>query len=273
MSRFDDHVRVGGVSISMRVAAAWIHQYTDPRHIGSTTPYAFPAYDRYQAVDRAPLSLSDADLLAPVLLNVAPSLRAYYALQRVRPRLEAALAHPLLEQPLAGLSEGEIDEVVGPLYSVLDDPAARPWGVGGTTLSKILHRKRPEPLVLHDQWVRACYVGEGRPVPATRRRTWGDYMTLVSTAIWQDLRTQASIFEQLSQEVRGELSHVRLLDILAWRSRGASPPEQGDVGDEEWEVRCGRRPRARAGSRPGSDPGRAAQHVRTSVGRIRARLG
>lgn len=106
MSRFDDHVRVGGVSISMRVAAAWIHQYTDPRHIGSTTPYAFPAYDRYRAVDRAPLSLSDADLLAPVLLNVAPSLRAYYALQRVRPRLEAALAHPLLEQPLAGLSEG-----------------------------------------------------------------------------------------------------------------------------------------------------------------------
>ncbi len=233
MSRSDDHVRVGGVSISMRLATAWIHQYTDPRHIGSAAPYAFPAYDRYQAVEREPLGLSDADLLAPVLLNVTPSIRAFYALQRVRPRLEAALAHPLLAQPLAGLSEGEIGEVVRPFYSVLDDPTERPWGVGGTTLSKILHRKRPEHLVLHDQWVRACYVGEGRPVPAAWRRTWSDYMTLVTTAIWQDLRTQASIFDQLSREVRGELSHVRLLDILAWRSRGASPAEQGDVGESE----------------------------------------
>jgi len=58
-----------------------------------------------------------------------------------------------------------------PLYAVLDGLAAKPWGVEGTTLSKVLHRKRPQSLVLHDRWVRACYVGGDGPVPRAQERS------------------------------------------------------------------------------------------------------
>jgi hypothetical protein len=41
----------------------------------SAEPYAFPAYDRYNAPQNDPARVSDADLLAPALLNVQSSQR------------------------------------------------------------------------------------------------------------------------------------------------------------------------------------------------------
>lgn len=55
-------------------------------------PYAYPAYDTFNADDNEPHRISDADLLAPLLLNVKVSLRSFYALQRARGGLERALA-------------------------------------------------------------------------------------------------------------------------------------------------------------------------------------
>jgi hypothetical protein len=92
-------------------------------------------------------------------------------------------------------------------------------------LSKILHRKAPQSLVLHDRWVWACYVGDSGPVPRARDRSWADYMTAVTTAIGEDIRTQSHAFAQLDAATgaRGQLSYVRLLDILAWKSQGRTP--------------------------------------------------
>lgn len=227
-----DHVRIGRVEIPLEVASAWVHDYTDAAHnVVSQRPYAFPAYDRYDGGTTEPDRLTDGDLLAPGLLNVPVKIRSFYGLQRVRGRLEDALRHPALERPLADMADPEeLAWAVRALYEVLDDPATRPWGVGATTLSKVLHRKRPHSVVLHDRWVRACYVGDDAPVPSAKDRSWADYMGLITDAVRNDIASQREAFRVLEAAAgeQGELSHVRLLDILAWNSKGDAPAHGPD---------------------------------------------
>jgi hypothetical protein len=224
-------VRVGQVEVPLGTATGWVREYTDvQRNKTSVDPYAYPAYDCFDGGTEDSDRLTDADLLAPVLLNVGVKIRSYYGLQRIRGRLEDALRHAELAQPLSEIDENRIENLIGPLYAVLDDPADKPWNVRGTTLSKILHRKRPNSLVLHDRWVRACYVGDGGPVPRARDRSWADYMVEITRAICTDIQAQAAAFEALDQATGspGRLTHVRLLDILAWKSRGDAPVEAPD---------------------------------------------
>jgi hypothetical protein len=218
-------VRVGRVVIPFATARQWVSEYTDQANTLANDPYAYPAYDCYDGERNDPEVLTDADLLAPVLLNVNVRIRSYYALQRVRPILEGALKNGDLASPLAEIQSEKVVAAVKPLYSVLDDPAEKPWGVSGTTLSKIFHRKRPESVVLHDRWVRSCYVGHGGPVPFAGSRSWSDYMAAVTMAIRDDIRSQRPAFEALDEATtcHGKLSHVRLLDVLAWRSQGKAP--------------------------------------------------
>lgn len=228
-------LRVGAVSIAFTTAQEWVRTYTT-RDTTGAQPYAYPAYDLYQPDDNPPDRLTDADLLAPGLLNVPVKIRSFYGLQRIRPELEKALAHPGLDTPLTEADPDTIADTVGPLYEVLDDPDTKPWGVEGTTLSKILHRKRPRTLVLHDKWVRACYVGTTgeHPVPQVQQRSWAEYMTLITGAIAEDLRTQTATFAALDAltPVPGELSDVRLLDILAWTSQGRPVTETNGVDSD-----------------------------------------
>jgi hypothetical protein len=219
-----DVVQVGAVAIPLDLAIDWLRMYTSSGQ-SAASPYAYPAYDQYECGNNDPLRLRDADLLAPVLLNVAPKIRSYYGLQRVRPHLERCLAVKDLAQPLAELDDNQISAAVGTLYSVLDDPNLAPPGVRGTTLSKIVHRKRPQALVLHDKWIRRCYVGGGGPVPLTAKRTWADYMVQVTNAIRDDIRYQPDQFAALASGTPrpGELTPVRILDIIAWTSRGRQP--------------------------------------------------
>jgi hypothetical protein len=129
-----DHVRVGGVYVPLDQALVWARDYLT----GDGT-WAYPAYDAYEAF-HDPDVITDADLLAPVLLNVNRiTLRAYYSLQKVRDRLQRTLQQiPMRERLEAdGIDLGRIGE----LFAVLDSPGAP--DVGGTILAKILHRKRP----------------------------------------------------------------------------------------------------------------------------------
>ncbi len=230
-----DLISVGQVQVLLATAEDWVRDYTNvDRNRTGSAPYAYPAYDRYAEETNDPLLLTDGDLLAPVLLNVRLSIRSFYALQHSRPELHKALANPDLARPLAEIEDPErIAAMVKPLYAVLDDPAAKPWGVEGTTLSKVLHRKRPQSLILHDRWVRACYVGGHGPVPRAQERSWADYMTAVTQAIGDDLRTQAAKYNQLAKATgkSGELSHVRLLDVLAWKSQGHTPADAVEVSE------------------------------------------
>ena len=99
-----------------------------------------------------------------------------------------------------------------------------------TTLSKVLHRKRPNSIVLHDKWVNACYVGTDGPVARTKNRSWAEYMVAITLAIGHDIRTQQDKFKMLDQAASspGELTQVRLLDIVAWRSKGANASQATD---------------------------------------------
>jgi hypothetical protein len=221
-----EQVTIGQVSIPVAVARDWVACYTDPENTDGPRPYAYPAYDEYNTDSNDPLRITDADLLAPTLLNVAPTVRAFYGLQRVRPLLEQALANPDLAHPLGDLDDPErIAAMVKPLYAVLDDPATKPPKVRATLLSKVLHRKRPQSIVLHDKWVKSCYLGPDGPIRLDPNRSWADYMAAVTLAIWTDLRRQRELFAQLDAATShpGTLSHVRLLDILAWTSRGIAP--------------------------------------------------
>lgn len=227
-ARSTDHIAVGNVVVPLEQAQAWVRNYTNPANISAKNPYAYPAYDTYEQDRDDAGSLSDADLLAPALLNVPIKIRSYYELQRIRPQLEVALSNINPELALVDIDDPErVAAMVKPLYVVLDDPY-KPWRVNATTLSKVLHRKRPHTLVLHDRWVRACYVGPTGPVPLAEDRSWADYMAAITVAIGNDIRTQKAAFKSLDDAAGspGVLSHVRLLDIVAWTSRGKSAGEE-----------------------------------------------
>ena len=112
--------------------------------------------------------------------------------------------------------------LVKPFYEILDNEADRPYGLRLTTLSKILHRKRPEFLVLYDKWVKACFLGENGPVTVVKNRATSDYMVAISLAIRDNLASQIELFDEIQAVIPSAagVSHVRLLDILAWSSRG-----------------------------------------------------
>lgn len=221
----DDAIRIGRFTVDFERAKRWIKGYTNAEsNKGSDDPYAYPAYDEYDRDSNNPSLLTDGDLLAPILLNVRFSIRSYYGLQKIRHRLEAVLADDDLAKDLADLPQAKVSEAVSGIYGLLDhegdDEDLAPWGVRATTLSKIVHRKRPTSLALHDRWVSACYLGS-EAVPPKRKgktRSSAEYMELVTLAIAEDLHSQREIFERLQEEslASPRLTDLRLLDILAW---------------------------------------------------------
>jgi hypothetical protein len=216
-------LRVGGLTVPYDEASAWVTAYLDaPENRRSKKPYAYPAYDLYNSDEVHPDRITDADLLAPALLNVTVSIRAFYGLQAIRDDLEQAL--PPVDTPaLEEVSVSQVSELVKPVYAILDDPTKRPHKVLATTLSKIVHRKRPAFLVLHDTWVKTCYLRvPGAPVPVVDERSWSDYMAAISIAIRDDLCTQQDTWTALGNAANRDdnppVSLVRLLDIVAWHA-------------------------------------------------------
>lgn len=218
-------ISIGQVSIPFDDALQWIREYTDPVRSTSKNPFAYPAYDALDTGSDVN-HLNDGDLLACTLLNVRLSASAFYRFQSMRSDLQAGLASHH-DAPLVDLDSAEITAKVRALYDVLDADRAEHGtrGQSGTTLSKILHRKHPESLPLHDKWVRQCYLGT-EAVPRVRTRSWADYMVLVTVGMKDDLLRHRSEFHALRNAVQGpsHLTDLRLLDILAWTSKGASRP-------------------------------------------------
>jgi hypothetical protein len=174
--------------------------------------------------------LNDGDLLAPALLNAAPTVRAFYSLQRVRPDLIKALAEIPIDLTLTDAVTAEtMPALLGDLVAVLDGPE-RPAGVRLTTLLKVLHRKRPTFIPLYDQFVGNCYVGEGEqfpvhPVPAGQTRSWREYAVAVALAMGHDLTSQPEPFARL-HELAPQVSTLRLLDVVAWKTGRSAPPAE-----------------------------------------------
>ncbi|SCX56514.1 hypothetical protein SAMN03159343_3436 [Klenkia marina] len=221
-ARTATELRVGDKTVDLAKAEVWVSKYTDAEaNRRAKAAYAFPAYDKYMA-DADPDHLVDADLLAPALLNVGLSIRSFYGLQNITDQLEEHLRAIPVDLCLQNAGPDTIRELVGPLYVLLDSPRDRPWGVRETTLSKVLHRKRPHFLVLHDKQVQNCYRGMLH-IP-TKGRSSADYMIELSSAVARDLRDQSSAWDRLELAVgeEGPISRVRLIDIIAWRVGGRS---------------------------------------------------
>jgi len=138
-----DLIRVGGALIERERAIDWAHEY-----LTGSAAWAYPAYDAYQ-VRSDQDSIEDADLLAPMLLDVNRlTLKAYYGLQEQRDRLQEWLAAIPRDAELISAEDDDL-EPIRMLFGVLDDPGIP--DVRGPILAKILHRKRPGFIPLYDE--------------------------------------------------------------------------------------------------------------------------
>ncbi|MDP9164698.1 MAG: DUF6308 family protein, partial [Actinomycetota bacterium] len=147
-----DQMRIGGVSVNRAQALAYATRY-----LTEGKGWGYPAYDAYDSA-RAQGPLNDADLLAPVLLNIgrAYSIPLYEGLKAAVPRLQAILDRIPLTARLATADDAEL-ATIGEAFGCLDGDGIH--GARGTVLAKILHRKRPSFIPLYDRQVHAVYVG------------------------------------------------------------------------------------------------------------------
>jgi hypothetical protein len=207
---------VGNRTVPLETANEWVAQYTDPERVNPHKPYGYPWYDTYNTGNSN--LLVQGDLLAPVLLNVRPSIAAFASLDRMRPSLNKVL------KPIGSTdSMLDIDDIgaIGRLYMPLDE-TPRPFGVKATTLAKVLHRKRPNFVPLFDGAVRACYfdshLEEGARLSAVRAESWADYMTRIAAAIKADILASRSDWESIQNSNLGPhpISLLRAFDIVAW---------------------------------------------------------
>ena len=137
-------------------------------------------------------------------------------MQRQRNRIEDVLRRIPLHVDLLDATHEHLD-LIGALYAVLDDTKIR--GVRGTTLSKVLHRKRPMLIPLYDSHVFAVYCGDGaHPVPHARKQTWREFMTLLAGAMQADLARAPLAWDTIRASAPdGDMTRLRALDVLAWK--------------------------------------------------------
>lgn len=211
-------IRVGGRETSVDRAEKWVTSYFDGEaNRVSKEPFAYPTYDEL-ATGSGPDQLNDGDLLAPTLLNAAPKIAAFFALQSVRSRLEDGLRQiPVTLTLQAAVADGSMAGLLGNLVSVLHGHALH--HVQLTILSKVLHRKRPAFIPLYDKYVKACYLGAAPHYPIQRdgKRQWATFAGLLGTCMARDLTAQAETWQRLRARVPAEVSPLRVLDVVAWR--------------------------------------------------------
>lgn len=207
-------MKVGGVFVDRGEALAHAQRYLTDGGAG----WAYPAYDAYER-ERAPGPLTDAGLLAPVLLKVSRmKIRTYEALQAKRAELDEHLARVPVGLDLVDADADDLT-VLGDMFAVLVGPGV--WGAKGTVLAKVLHRKRPRFVPLYDEQVRVVYqVGPIAPVPPPPRHTrrpWRDFVPLYAAAVQQDLRREADFWAEIAALAYDPpITPLRALDIIAW---------------------------------------------------------
>lgn len=187
-------------------AAEQLAKYTSPA--GS---YAFTTYDRQNDVD-APLS--PADVLMANLLSLRLTWREVIPLfaegdgsaQRLRQALDAALIDLRDSQPFESHETPQaLEEAVASLAAANLATVAVP-GWTAVTVSKVLHRRRPQIVPLIDSRVRTFY-GVQKPQK-------------VREALWTDIRENANWMTGLADSQKTPdgraLTLLRLADILIW---------------------------------------------------------
>lgn len=219
-------LRIGGREVTIETAALWISRYFDEAAnreaaANRTDPvYAYPAYDRL-ATGSGPNQLNDGDLLAPLVLNAGPTIEAMYSLQSVRATLELGLAAIPADLTLqTAVEQGWHAKLIGDLVGVLDPYGALP-GVQLTTLTKILHRKRPLLVPLFDDNVRRCYwtpkPRDGYPMTRVRNRPDSMFFPLFAGFIAADLARENEVWGELARLAPADVTLLRVFDVVAWQ--------------------------------------------------------
>lgn len=203
-------LKVGGASVELDEAKGWARTYLVERPRTS----AYPAYDGY------PGSLGDSvgpqDLLAVALLNVSNNpIPVYYGLESLVAPINERLEDPAIDGDLASAGAETLEAIVR-LFGVLETTPAR--YVRLTTLSKVLHRKRPDLLPLFDDNIRYCYSEcEGAPVPYEDGRSHSAYRLAWLKAVQEDLATQLPLWKEIAAIAPGpKITPLRALDIIGW---------------------------------------------------------
>ena len=229
-------VRIGGIEVDRELALESARSYLSRRD-----RFGYPAYDSFGS-EGGPWRISDADLVAPVLLNAEMNSRTFYALEGIREHLETWLIGIPLDARLAEAGPAELAQL-GELFSVLDSEDL-PVKARGSILAKVMHRKRPAFIPLYDRFVDYCYRGvDNAPIPVDRTRGWRAFLPLLGQAIIDDLEAGGDLFDEVATLAKGPvITPLRALDIVAWhagRSRigpaiWATPttPETLPVDDE-----------------------------------------
>ncbi|GLL05146.1 DUF6308 family protein [Dactylosporangium matsuzakiense] len=210
----DEFVYVGALRVPRGEALAAAHAYLNP---AAGVHFAYPAYEAYQP-HHDPDQLDDADLLAPVLLNVNRlSLQAYYGLRGKCGELGVLLRKISRDARLEDAGDDGLN-ALGSMFAVLDGDGLP--GVGGSILAKILHRKRPGFIPLYDDNVRHCYRdAAGAPIPRDSKRAWAEFGVLLGKAIRHDLEIQLETWREICAYAPGPaITPLRALDIVAWHA-------------------------------------------------------
>ena len=225
-------VRIGGVEVERELALESASGYLSRRD-----RFGYPAYDSFGS-EGGPWQISDADLVAPVLLNAEMNSRTFYALEGIRDHLENWLVGIPLDARLIEAGDAELAQL-GELFSVLDSDDL-PVDARGPLLAKVMHRKRPAFIPLYDRFVDYCYRGaEHAPIPKDRKRGWRAFLPLLGQGIIDDLQAGQDFFQQVAGLAKGPvITPLRALDIVAWHAgrshigpaiwSAASPPDAAD---------------------------------------------
>lgn len=203
-------LRVGGATVGLDEAKSLAWTYLHERLRTS----AYPAYDGY------PGSGDDwvgpQDLLAVVLLNVSNNpIPVYYGLESLTPSINDRLQDPAMVGELADADLTTLEAIVR-LFGVLEAMPAK--YIRLTTLSKVLHRKRPHLIPLFDDNIGYCYSECGSaPVPFEDGRSRADYRLKWLQAVQKDLTSQLPYWKEIAALAPGPtITPLRALDIIGW---------------------------------------------------------
>lgn len=203
-------LKVGGACVELDEAKAWARTYLVERPRTS----AYPAYDGYPGSPGD--SVEAQDILAVALLNVSNNpIPVYYGLESLLAPINERLEDPAITGDLATADDDTLEAIVR-LFGVLE--ASPTKYVRLTTLSKVLHRKRPELLPLFDDNIGYCYSEcAGAPVPFEDGRSRADYRRAWLKEVRNDLATQLPYWEEIAAIAPGpKITPLRALDIIGW---------------------------------------------------------
>jgi len=208
----DSVLRIGGVEIDRVSALDSARSYLSRRD-----RFGYPAYDSFGS-EGGPWRISDADFVAPVLLNAEMNSRTFYALEAIRPHLERWLVDIPLDARLVEAGPAELTRL-GDLFCVLDSDDV-PGDARGSILAKVMHRKRPAFIPLYDRFVDFCYRGaEGAPISKSRKRSWQEFLPMLGQAIINDLTNGKDFFDEVASLAKAPpITSLRALDIVAWHA-------------------------------------------------------